>query len=223
MKTKYNFQNITFVSWRLSYQIRSAFKQIWLSIDFKDANFHMKEYIARNSVIFYWKLHLQNEMATIILIMIIAATHILNYVGDFVKCTSWIISFNPSVLSSSVQNLLELYVVQLLSPMWLFETPWTAAQQASLSIISLTLLKLMSIESVMSSNHLILYRPLLLPSSIFPSMRVFSNESVLPIKWPKYWNFSFSISPSNGYSGLNSFRMDWFALLVVFCSVMSDS
>ena len=101
MKTKYNSQNITFVSWRLSYQIRSAFKQIWLSRDFKDANFHMKEYVARNSVIFYWKLHLQNEMATIILIMIIAAIHILNYVGDFVKCTSWIISFNPSVVFSS--------------------------------------------------------------------------------------------------------------------------
>ena len=175
----------------------------------------MKEYVARNSVIFYWKLHLQNEMATIILIMIIAAIRILNYVGDFVKCTSWIISFNPSVLFTSVQNLLEPYVVQLLSSMWLFETPWTTAQQASLSIISLTLLKLMSIESVMSSNHLILYRPLLLPPSTFPSMRIFSNESVLHIKWPKFWSFSFSISPCNGYSGLNSFRMDWLDLLAI--------
>ena len=91
-------------------------------------------------------------------------------------------------------------------------TPWTAAQQASLSIAnSQNLLKLISIESVMPSNHLILCHPLLLPPSIFPSIRVFSNESVLRIKWPKYW--SFSISPSNEYSGLISFRMDWLDLL----------
>ena len=89
-------------------------------------------------------------------------------------------------------------------------TPWTAARQASLSIIkSQSLLKLMSIELVMPSNHLILCRPLLLLPSIFPSLRVFSNESVLHIKWPKYWSFNFSISPSNEYSGLVSFRMDW--------------
>ena len=88
-------------------------------------------------------------------------------------------------------------------------TPWTVARQASLSITnSWNLLKLMSIESVMPSNHLILCRPLLLPPSIFPSIRVFSNESVLHIRWPKYWSFSFSISPSNEYSGLNSFRID---------------
>ena len=96
------------------------------------------------------------------------------------------------------------------------ETPWTAAPQASLSITnSQSLLKLMSIESVMPSNHLILCRPLLLLPSIFPSIRVFPNESVLCIKWPNYWSFSFSISPSNEYSGLISFRMDWLDLLEV--------
>ena len=95
-------------------------------------------------------------------------------------------------------------------------TPWTAARQASLSITnSQSLLKLMSIESVMPSNHLILCYPLLLPPSIFPSIRVFSNESVLHIRWQNYWSFSFSISPSNEYSGLISFRMDWFDLLAV--------
>ena len=95
-------------------------------------------------------------------------------------------------------------------------TPWTAALQASLSIInSQTLLKLMSIESVMLSNHLILCHSLFLPLSIFPSIRVFSNESVLHIRWLKYWNFSYSISPSNEYSGLISFRIDWFDLLAV--------
>ena len=96
------------------------------------------------------------------------------------------------------------------------QPPQIAAHQASLSIINTqSLLKLVSIESVMPSNHLILCRPLLLPSSIFPSIRVFSNESVLHIKWPKYWSFSFNISPSNEYSGLISFRMDWLDLLAV--------
>ena len=95
-------------------------------------------------------------------------------------------------------------------------TPWTAAHQASLSITnSCSLLKLMSIASVMTSNHLILSRPLLLLPSVFPSSRVFSSESVLRIRWPKYWNFSFSISPSNEYSGLISFRIDWLDLLAV--------
>ena len=95
-------------------------------------------------------------------------------------------------------------------------TPWTAARQASLSFtISQNLLKLMSIESVMPSDHLILYHPLLLLLSIFPSIRVFSNELALHIRWPKYWSFSFSISPSNEYSGLISFRIDWFDLLAV--------
>ena len=104
--------------------------------------------------------------------------------------------------------------VQLLSHVRLLVTPWTAARQASLLIInSRNLLKLMSIESVMPSNHLILCHPLLLSPSIFPSIRVFSNESALHIRWPKYWSFSFSISPSNEYSGLISFRMDWLDLL----------
>ena len=107
-------------------------------------------------------------------------------------------------------------VVQSLSCVQLFVNPWTAALQASLSFtISQSLLKLMSIESVMPSNHLILCRPLLLPPSIFPSIRVFSNESDLHIRWPKDWSFSFSISPSNKYSGLISFRIDWFDLLAV--------
>ena len=102
------------------------------------------------------------------------------------------------------------------SPVWLFVTQWTAACQASLSITnSQSLLKLMSIESVMPYNHLILCHLLLLPPSIFPSIRVFSNQSALHITWPKCWHFSFSISPSNEYSGLISFRMDWFDLLAV--------
>ena len=106
--------------------------------------------------------------------------------------------------------------VQKLNRVRLFVTPWTAAHQASLSITnSWSLLKLMSIELVMPSNHLILCCPLLLPPSIFPRIRVFSNESVLCIRWPKYWSFSFSISPSNEYSGLISFRMDWLDLLAV--------
>ena len=95
-------------------------------------------------------------------------------------------------------------------------SPWTAAHQASLSITnSQSLLTLISIELVMTSNHLILYHPLLLPPSIFPSLSVFSNESVLCIRWPKYWSFSFSISPSNEYSGLISFRINWLDLLAV--------
>ena len=106
--------------------------------------------------------------------------------------------------------------VQSLSRVWLFATPWTVAHQASLSITNYqSSLKLMPIELVMTSNHLILFLPLLLPPSIFPSIRVFSNESVLRIRWPKYWSFSFSISHSNDYSGLISFRMDWLALLAV--------
>ena len=103
-----------------------------------------------------------------------------------------------------------------LSQVWLFVTPWTTACQASLSITSArSLLKLMSIKSVMPSNHLILCRPLLLLPSIFPSIRVFSNKSVLHIRWPKYWNFTFSISPSNEYSGLISFSFDWLDPLAV--------
>ena len=106
--------------------------------------------------------------------------------------------------------------VQSLSHVQLFATPWTAARQASLSIInSQSLLKLMSIESVMPSSHLILCHPLLLLPSIFPSIQVFSNELILCIRWPKYWSFSFSTSPSNEYSGLISFRTDWLDLLAV--------
>ena len=106
-------------------------------------------------------------------------------------------------------------LVQSLSHVWLFVTPWTTAWQASLSIThSQSLLKFISIESVMPSNHFILCPPLL-PPSIFPSIRAFWNESALPIKWPKYWSFSFNISPSNEHSGLISFRMDWLDLLAV--------
>ena len=110
----------------------------------------------------------------------------------------------------------DLQSVQSLRCVRLFATPWTAARLTFLSITnSQSLLNLMSIESVMPSNHLILCRPLLLPPSIFPSIRVFSNESALRIKWPKYWSFSFSISPSNEYSRLIYFRIDWFDLLAV--------
>ena len=108
------------------------------------------------------------------------------------------------------------FVVQSLSCVWLFVTSWTVARQASLSFtISWGLLKLMSIESETPSNHLILCCPLLLLPSILPSIRVFSYELALPIGWPKYWSFSFSIIPSNEYSGLIFFRIDWFDLLVV--------
>ena len=106
--------------------------------------------------------------------------------------------------------------VQLVTHVQLFMTPWTAACQASLSINnSQSFLKYKSIEWVMPSNHLTFCRPLLLPPSIFPSIRVFSNESVLHTRWPKYWSFSFSISLSNEHPGLISFRMDWLDLLVV--------
>ena len=107
-------------------------------------------------------------------------------------------------------------LVQLLSHIRLFVIPWTAAHQASLSITnSQSVLQLMSIESVMLSNHLILCHPLLFLPSLFPSIRVFSNESVLRIRWPNYWSFNFSISLSNEYSGLISFKMDWLDLLAV--------
>ena len=117
---------------------------------------------------------------------------------------------NESVSCSESQS------VQLLSCVRFFVTPWMAASQASLSITNTRrLLKFMSIESLMTSNHLILCHPLLLPPSIFPRIRVFFNESALYIRWPKYWSFSFNISPSNEYSGLISFRMDWLALLAI--------
>ena len=122
---------------------------------------------------------------------------------------------NNRVSRETMQNIIDaVAVIQLLSCIWLFATPWTTARQASLSFtISLSLLKLMFIESVMPSNHLIFCRPLLLLPSVFPSIRIFSNKSALHIRWPKYW--SFSISPSNEYSGFISFRIDWFDLLAV--------
>ena len=117
---------------------------------------------------------------------------------------------------NSVYMISHLSSVQSFSSVRLFATPWTAARQASLSItISRSLLKLMSIESVMLSNHLILCRPLLLKPSIFPSIRIFSNESALRIRWPKHWSFSFNVSPSNEHPWLISFRIDWLDLLAV--------
>ena len=124
-------------------------------------------------------------------------------------------SFSPSYFECK-HPLTHFSSVQSLSHEWLFATPWTAACQASLSITnSQSLFKLMAIEAMMPSNHLILCRPLLLLPSNFPSIRVFSNESVLHISWPKYWSFSFSICPSSEYSGLSSFRIDWLDLLAV--------
>ena len=111
-------------------------------------------------------------------------------------------------------------VVQLLGCVWLFMTPWTGARQASLSFtISQSLRKFLSIESVMPSNYFFLCRPLLLLPSVFPSVRVFSNELAVLIRWSKYWSFSFSNSPSNEYSGLISFRIGWFDLLTVLGSL----
>ena len=124
--------------------------------------------------------------------------------------------YTYSGIPSPMPGAFQFSSVQSLSRVQLFATPWTAACQASLSITnSQSLLKLMSIESVMPSNHFILCRPLLLLPSIFPSIRVFSNKSVLHLRWPKYWSFSFSISPSNEYSGLISFRIDRIDLLAV--------
>ena len=149
-----------------------------------------------------WSLSLQNKSLLIITFCLFLSVSIfLNYLIqlDFfnIRC-----------------EMLWLVVVQSLSHVWPFAIPWTAARQASLSfIISWSLLKFISIESVMPPNHLILCHPLLLLPSIFPSIRVFSDESALCIRWPKYWSFSFIISPSNEYSWLISFRIDWFHLL----------
>ena len=131
--------------------------------------------------------------------------------------TNWLHFFGAIHLHLKVVGLRKPFVVaQLFSHVWLFVTPWTAARQASLSItISQSLLRLMSIESVMASNCLILCGSLPFLPSIFPSIRVFSSELALLTKWPRDWNFSYSISPSNEYAGLISFRMDWFDLLAV--------
>ena len=120
------------------------------------------------------------------------------------------------IIEHTTANYLIVSSVQLLSRVWLSATPWTAAHQASLSSTKpQSLLKLISTEWVIPFNHLILCYPLLLPPSIFPNIRGFSNESVFCIRWPKYWSFSFSISPSNEYSGLISFRIEWFDFLAV--------
>ena len=129
---------------------------------------------------------------------------------------SWNYPICDKIYPNVIKSFSSFSSVQNLSHVWLFATAWTAAHQASLSITnSWSLLKFMSIESVMPSNHLILCCPCLLLPSIIPNIRVSSNESVLHIRWSKYWSFSFSISPSNEYSGLISFRMDWFDLLAV--------
>ena len=135
----------------------------------------------------------------------------------FLKVYIYLVYIKTKVKVENVSSKITYFSsVQSLSHVQLFGTPGTAACQASLSITnSWSLLKLMSIESVMPSNHLIFFQPLLLVPSIFPSIRVFSNESVLCIRWTKYWSFSFSISPSNECSGLISFRMDWLDLLAV--------
>ena len=131
-------------------------------------------------------------------------------VSSLEKCLSSLTIFESNFVVGELYELF-IVVVQLFSHARLFATPWATARQTSLSFtISRSLLKLMSIESVMPSDHLILCHPLLLLPSIFPSIRVFSNESVLHVGWPKYWSFSFSISPSNEYLGLISFRIDWF-------------
>ena len=142
------------------------------------------------------------------------------------KCTSIFFSFNYNFSNCNVILTFHKYLkffsyvlqtsVQLLSHVSLFVTPWTAARQTSLPITnSQSLLKLMFIELIIPSNNFILCHPLFLPPSIFPSIRVFPNDSVFHIRQPKHWNFSFSIGPSNEYSGLISFRMDWLNLLAV--------
>ena len=138
------------------------------------------------------------------------------HVNSWQIISVWPVHYLPPLPRMVSEGSLDAQSVQLLSRVWLFAIPWTAAHQASLSIDnSRSPLKLMSIESAMPSNHLTLCHPLLLLLSIFPSIRVFSNESALCIRWPEYWSFSFNISPSNEHSGLISFRMEWLDLLAV--------
>ena len=147
-------------------------------------------------------------------------THV-HWVGDAIQKSHPLSSPSPPALNLS-QHQFSFQFQFIRSVMSNSATPWTAARQASLSITySWSLPRLMSIELVMPSHHLILCHPFLLPPSIFPSISGFSNESVLCIRWPKYWSFSFSISPSNEYSGLISFRMDWLDLLAVKGTVKS--
>ena len=149
--------------------------------------------------------------------MLICKTHTLTYLYTLThpQTNMHTYSLTPKTWSRttkstpSLMHMDQFSSVQSFSHVWRFATPWTAAPQANLSIInSRSLLKLVSIELVMPSNHLILCRPLLLPHSVFPSIRVFSNELALHIRWPEYWSLSFSISPSDEYSGLISFRID---------------
>ena len=141
---------------------------------------------------------------------------ILPFVGHLTSDASLDCSISALSTCLNCGSFISFSSVQSLSRVGLLAIPWTAARQASLSIKnSRSLLKLMYIESVIPSNHLILCCPLLLPPSIFPSITVFSNESVLHIRWPKHWSFSLSITPSSEYSGLISLRMDWFDLLAI--------
>ena len=151
-------------------------------------------------------------------IIAVSSCHIEPLLKNNILCLLQI--FKSNLSDDTIPSLLSFYChfhcCSVAQPVQLFKTPWTAASQASQSITnSQILLKLMSTMSVMPFNHFILCCPLLCLPSIFPSIRVFSSESVLHIRWPKYWSFSFSISPSNEYLGLISFRIDWFDLLEV--------
>ena len=163
-----------------------------------------------------WMKHSLDSLSPLKMVLYFLASSPLSYIGwDTRLSSSTLWASGPSAVKSPIWLSWRRPIVQSLSHVWLFVTPWTAACQASLSITnSQSLLQLMSMESVMPSNHLILCRPLLLLLAILPSIRVFSKESVLCIKWPKYWSFSFSISPSSEHSELIFFRTDWFDLLV---------
>ena len=164
-----------------------------------------------------WMKHSLNSFSPLKMVLYFPASSPLSYVGwDTRLSSSTLWASGPSVGKSPIWLSLRRPIVQLLSHIQFFVTPWTAAHQASLSITnSQSLFQLMSIKSVMLSNHLILCHPLLLLPSNSPSIRVFFSESVLRIRWPRYWSFSFSSSPSNEYSGLITFRIDWFDLLAI--------